>query len=314
MVLAADAAKAGNPKPKPTYGGGPEGWRLPAKHDVRLHFDNGETALASISAYSKESAIKHFMGKTYKEPQFLWDYVSPVPVKVVRAEIVKSRANPKTVKPKASNPKVAKKSKVAKKVNPALYLSHEPKVSIAGVHGRMAVAKFADPYVGNEFINGLMFVDYDPNTLRIAGRQRIATAKGKDTADYAALWPDAASLLRASSGNINAGIVEGKSANPNPKAKKRPSVRSGGVLPYAMPYAGKAQIEEYNEQADMAEAAGDVEGQREALRKMLAAAKRFGATLDAQIAQSLLDDTYKTANPKAKTRKTDKPAGPIVYI
>jgi hypothetical protein len=90
----------------------------------------------------------------------------------------------------------------------------------------------------------------------------------------------------------------------NPKAKKRPITQADGVLPWAMPYWGKEQIEEFNEQADMAEAMGDIEGQREALRKMLAAAKKYNSTLDAQIAQSLLNDTYKTANPKAKPSKT----------
>lgn len=125
-----------------------------------------------------------------------------------------------------------------KATNPALYLSREPKVSIAGAHGRMAVAKFADPYVGNEFINGLMFVDYDPETLRIAGRQRIATAKGKDTADYAALWPDAASLLRESAGNINASIVEGKKANPkNPPLEAK---NAAALLDAVKP--GKPQV------------------------------------------------------------------------
>jgi len=110
--------------------------------------------------------------------------------------------------------------------NPAMRLSEVPEVSIAAPEGtadgqRIAVAKFADPYVGNDFVNGLLFVVYDPQTLHVGGTQRIATAKGKDTADYDGMFPDVAGLLRSSHGKINATIVEaGKAANPKAKPAK----------------------------------------------------------------------------------------------
>lgn len=126
--------------------------------------------------------------------------------------------------------------------NPAMQLSHAPKVSIAAPEGtasgqRIAVAKFADPYVGNDFVNGLLFVVYDPQTLHVGGTQRIATAPGKDSPDYDGMFPDVAGLLRDSSGKINAYLVDGKTANPNakPMAKTRNYGPTTGTVPPQLP-------------------------------------------------------------------------------
>lgn len=211
--------------------------------------------------------------------------------------------------------------------NPAMYLSREPQVSIPSAQGRMAVVKFADPYVGNDFVNGLMFVDYDPKTLRATGQQRIATAKGKDTPDYDALWSDVANLLRASAGKINASIVEGKTANPKAKpktvkAKIAPKARNKKVVP------PKSPVFTVFDTAGMAYQGSSEADARSAFQASVAKGRGASISRGLDVIEMRLDPNVgRASNPKAKpkakapakpkklaTRKPAKTAAKVAYI
>ncbi len=71
-----------------------------------------------------------------------------------------------------------------------------------------AVVRFADSArdIGRHQ-RGILFVEFRPDDLEVVSRCRVALRADSDAVDYAAMWPDAAALLRASCGNINAEII-----------------------------------------------------------------------------------------------------------
>lgn len=102
---------------------------------------------------------------------------------------------------RAAHGRLLAHAKRARSVNPESRLNRAPTLYCDTANGdRMTIARFHET-AGNYGHNvaGLMFVDYEPATLRIKGRQRIRLSKHSDAVDYAGLSPAPARLLRAAS-------------------------------------------------------------------------------------------------------------------
>jgi len=65
----------------------------------------------------------------------------------------------------------------------------------------MCIARFPDSAADiGRHVRGLLFVGYDPETLRIVHTQRIALCDDSDAVDLDAMWPDCAALVVVSRG------------------------------------------------------------------------------------------------------------------